>query len=104
MAADPRLEGLLRDHLMTPCYKVLLCSQDVADGMGPAGAGAPDPLRMIGDPAVFLGTADVVISPDSPPGYWKLTRHDHCTVRNSTVYHSGCTVLGESSVNAETPA
>lgn len=104
---DSTLLALIREYVNTPHRKVLLCAQDVADGLAagsetrPASPESswvfPESSWVFPPPAVPLMSIEVTVSPDVPPGYWKVTRHDKCMVRykSRTVSHADCTVLGE---------
>jgi len=91
--------ALLREHYGTPCHKVLTCAQDVCDALAAASAHVPARRHSW----EFLFGVAVIVSPDSPPGTWKMTRHDHCDVTGGEreedavmVTHRDCTILGRS--------
>jgi hypothetical protein len=103
------LEALIKRHYWTRGHKVLLCAQDVADGLGvPPVLTAQGPPRRPweADLDAFMAVT-VIVTPDSPPGSWRLVRHDQCTVNLATdedgqvvpektyVSHERCAILGE---------
>jgi hypothetical protein len=102
------LAALIKTHYWTRGYKVLLCAQDVADDLAGSSAAPAAPRRPWEMGLDTLMAVNVIVTPDSPPGSWRLVRHDHCTVNLATgedghpdleksyVSHEGCTVLGES--------
>lgn len=103
------LTRLIQAHYWDRGHKVLLCAQDVADGLGVppvlTAKGLP-PKPWETDLAGFMAV-NVIVTPDSPPGSWRLVRHDQCTVNLATdedgqpdldktwISHEGCTILGE---------
>jgi hypothetical protein len=105
---QPELLALLKEHFWTRHHKVLLCAEDVAGYI--SSQYAPPAQRPSWEEASLIAIMgiDVVITPDSAPGSWRLVRHDHCAVidvedaegrpdlEKTHVSHDGCTILGES--------
>lgn len=79
VSLDERLLSLIKEHSGTPCQKVLLCAQDVADDLMGRAVKASPVYPGMPDLAWYMGI-DVVIAGDSAPGTWRLVRHDHCEV------------------------
>ena len=95
------ITGLIREHSVTKYRKTLLCAQDVAGELAEASVPARPRMPWEVDLAPLTGI-EVVVSPDSAPGTWRLTQHDHCEVtgsempeRSRIVTHENCTVLAE---------
>lgn len=97
------LTRLLRDdHALrqeTAGRKVLLCSRDVADRLKDAtydlarGRDHPDQALM-----ALLGV-EVVPTPDSAPGCWRIMLHNKCKVEGEEppyrITHQECSILAE---------
>jgi hypothetical protein len=78
-------------------------ADDLAEAIGPPVKPKPWEADL-----TWLMGIDVVVTPDSAPGSWRLIRHDHCEVIDvagpdgepdygkSYVSHQGCTILAES--------
>lgn len=103
------LTGLIKANYWTRGHKVLLCAQDVAEGLGvpPVLTAAGPPARPWEDSLDAFLAVSVIVTPDSPPGSWRLVLHDQCTVNlaadedgrvlpeKTYVSHERCTILGE---------
>jgi hypothetical protein len=90
----------------SPGAKQLLCARDVADALARAlpPSSPPVPGSLFYGPGVVAGllAVDIVITPDSPPGAFRLIRHYDpgrrgisCEVRGGTVVHERCQVIAE---------
>lgn len=76
---------------------VLICAEDVAERLRPHMA---EPLEAPPEWIVALPSLiriDIVTSPDSAPGTWRLVCHDACKVdaEAGTVRHSECSIPAE---------
>jgi hypothetical protein len=99
---DPLL-ALIREHSWTPCRKVLTCAPDVEQQLQKTAS----PIGPSEDTVLMsLTGVDVVVAEDSPPGSWRMVRHDHCQVihpagasepSRAWVSHQDCTIIGGSS-------
>ena len=86
-------------------HKVLFCAADVADTLFaelPAAGPPPSPASASYDAGIIaqMLAVDIVITPDSPPGSFRLVRHYDpvaravtCEVRGETVSHARCAVV-----------
>jgi hypothetical protein len=88
---------LIRHHGTDLRRKELLCAPDVAEALAAIiperdPAWIPDPEAL---PA-WLAGIPIVPQEGSPPGWWRLVRHDRCRVVGRDVSHQNCTVLADS--------
>jgi hypothetical protein len=114
------LLALIKEHSWTRHRKVLLCAPDVFTYLQAASdkAAESEPWTP-GSPEAVLAPLmgiEVHVAQDSPPGSWRLVRHDHCEVHvaekpdgtmdveRSGVTHQECTILGESGVSSASPS
>jgi hypothetical protein len=91
----------------TPGDKQLLCARDVADALA-ASLPPPSPPALPGslfhDAGVIaeLLAVTIIVTPDAPPGTFRLVSHYDperraisCEVRGETVVHERCRVITE---------
>jgi len=114
-----RLTDLLTDAAKTKYAKDLLCARDVCDKLAEAVPPPKEGRSATYNTLALLMSVNVIITPDSPPGHFRLVRHDNCKVNDPwteidstdgggivyvappasppplTVSHSECSILEE---------
>lgn len=104
----PGLRRLLGNAAGTKHRKVLYAAPDVVEAIGAFVPPVWAPvLAAHGSPAgaiSFLTGVEITAADDSPPGWFRLVRHDGCEVKGQTVYHEGCTIVAEGTVILSPPA
>lgn len=100
MTTLPELLGLITASARTWGHKQLFCAEDVMEALSEATPETTTPF--LSDSLRIWCGADVIATPDSPPGTFRLVRHfdpvlhqTSCEVVGTTVSHAKCTVIAE---------